>query len=312
MRGSSGFRLADGDHVVHLYDGEDRLSDLVGSYLTASLLVGETVISIAIPPHQSAFESAMSSGGVDTGLARSEGRLLMLDAEEALARFMVEGLPDPERFDRAVGDLIRDACRAGRPVRAFGEMVAVLWGRGQVAGAIELERLWNGLANEVPFGLFCAYPLASVETATGGIRDVVCRAHSHVVGEAPELSMAEEWRRFVASRASVKSARRFVAETLARWGHGSGDDSVSVVSELAANAVEHAGGDFTVGLARSPKGVRLSVGDSTRALPVRRGELRLSENGRGLLLVERLAHEWGCEMVGDGKVVWADLARRGG
>ena len=57
---------------------------------------------------------------------------------------------------------MRSAAVGGRPVRIFGEMVALLWERGLVLAAIELETYWNDLARKLPFDLFCAYPSEAV------------------------------------------------------------------------------------------------------------------------------------------------------
>jgi hypothetical protein len=43
---------------------------------------------------------------------------------------------DTDAFDEVVGGLVREASASGRPVRAYGEMVAVLWAAGDVAAAI--------------------------------------------------------------------------------------------------------------------------------------------------------------------------------
>ena len=58
---------------------------------------------------------------------------------------------------------MRRAAATGRPVRAYGEMVALLWEHGDVLAAIELEELWNDLGRELDFSLLCAYRSASVQ-----------------------------------------------------------------------------------------------------------------------------------------------------
>lgn len=48
--------------------------------------------------------------------------------------------------------------RDGRRVRAFGEMVAVMWTRGQSGATVQLEHLWHRFCQTKAFSLFCAYP----------------------------------------------------------------------------------------------------------------------------------------------------------
>src|SRR5581483_7686374 len=125
-------------------------------------------------------------------------------------------------FDEVVGGVVRRAARRGGGVRAYGEMVALLWGAGDVLGAIELERLWNDLAREQEFALLCAYPAASV--AHPDRREAfceVCDLHTAVLPSPRARAGAREadMRLSADDRAPAK-ARSFVRATLARWGIG--------------------------------------------------------------------------------------------
>jgi hypothetical protein len=302
-------RLADGDHVVQFYGAEDELVGAVVGYLSGAVLDGDSVIVIATPDHRGAFEDALGTAGVDVEVARGDGRLLVLDADDTLAGFMVDGRPDPATFDAVVGTVVRGASADGRRVRAFGEMVALLWDAGNVPAAIELEELWNGLGQHTPFSLFCAYPAHLVSDWRAAEQfSAVCHLHSEVVAGAPVLEGCEVTRRFARSERAPRLARRFVVETLHGWGGAAlVDDAAVVVAELTANAVMHAESDFTVGLARRGDVVRIAVGDSSPALPAPRALDSAAVGGRGLLLVDQIAHDWGHSVVGGGKLVWADL-----
>lgn len=58
-----------------------------------------------------------------------------------------------------IGNVIASVTDGRSRVRAFGEMVALLWAEGNHGGAIRLEELWNDLQNSHSFALFCAYPM---------------------------------------------------------------------------------------------------------------------------------------------------------
>jgi len=104
-------------------------------------------------------------------------------------------------------------------------------------------------------------------------------------------------------------ARRYVAETLRRWGRADVlDDAVLIVSELATNAVVHAGSDFMVGLSRDGDGVRIAVTDSSRDLPVRRHPGWMASGGWGLRMVDAIACRCGHDLVDGGKMVWAEVS----
>jgi anti-sigma regulatory factor (Ser/Thr protein kinase) len=109
---------------------------------------------------------------------------------------------------------------------------------------------------------------------------------------------------------SAAEARSLVLVVCNRW-HADEvcSDTELVVTELIANAVRHAGTEIVVRLARltSLRGVRAEVTDhSTR--PVRpRQAGALSENGRGLFLVDTLSSRWGADATSEGKTVWAEI-----
>ena len=75
--------------------------------------------------------------------------------------------------------------------------------------------------------------------------------------------------RFPADVQAPKAARHLVVRALSQWGFGAQlcDDAALVVTELAANAVVHAGSSFSVGLRTEHDVVRISVEDS---LPIDR------------------------------------------
>jgi anti-sigma regulatory factor (Ser/Thr protein kinase) len=85
------------------------------------------------------------------------------------------------------------------------------------------------------------------------------------------------------------------------------EDTIIVVSELAANAVRHARSGLAVTLANTPVGVRISVTDSSGQLPALRRAAPNAGAGRGLQLVDGLANRWGVTLGPAGKTVWAEL-----
>lgn len=306
MLASAQIRLDDGDHVVQIYEEDDDLVDVVVGYLAAALTDGDAVVVIATQSHRAAFDAALAAAGVGASEIDAGGRLVVLDAEETLSRFMRAGAPEPALFDAVVGETVRGLAATGRSVRAYGEMVAVLGGAGNLEAALELERLWNGLGASIPFSLFCAYPSRLVGDADALAQ--VCGLHSRVVAGPPQVD-ADEVRHFERSPHAPRLTRHFVSETLREWGfHDLVDDACVVVSELATNAVVHAGSDVVASVTRTSRGVRIAVADRSAVPPSVRSFDLDALGGRGLVLIDRIAARWGHAITGDGKVVWADLA----
>lgn len=109
---------------------------------------------------------------------------------------------------------------------------------------------------------------------------------------------------------SVRRARGLVRETLAEWelSHLQ-DEAVLVVSELAANALNHARSAYQVRLSRNPGTVRIEVRDGGAGTPEPQPTSATREGGRGLLLVSAMSVSWGLEQTMEGKVVWAELSQ---
>jgi len=165
------------DHFVQLYKETDELAEAVAEYVVTGLRRGEAAVLIGTPAHRSSFLAR-----IDAAHAVRQGQLTLLDAEETLARFMANGMPQWQAFHEVVGGLIA-ALRLQYPtVRAYGEMVDVLWQRGERDAAVRLEEYWNELGRLQTFSLFCAYRIDPLDSqAYGGPLECVCKAHTHFI-----------------------------------------------------------------------------------------------------------------------------------
>jgi len=168
-------------HFVRFYEEEDFFLTEVAEFIDGSLAVGGVGIVIATEEHLAQLEQRLRYASAIGVTDRPSGRLVALNAAETLARFMVDGRPDAERFDRVVGSVVEAACAGGAPVHAFGEMVALLCEDGLFDAALELEELWNEMGSRHRFELFCGYP-SRVFASSDHVQafEQVCRAHSHV------------------------------------------------------------------------------------------------------------------------------------
>jgi anti-sigma regulatory factor (Ser/Thr protein kinase) len=279
-------------HAVQLYARETDLVGAVATHLAEGLHAGGAGIVIATEPHRRAFATAIEATGADTAT------LTTLDAERTLSRFCSGGRIDHAAFRREIGGLVRAA--GGGPVRAYGEMVALLWDAGEVLAAIELEERWNDLGRELEFSLLCGYHLDSVAGHDAALEDV-CRLHTSV----------ETTAHFGALRDAPSAARDFVADALRRGAAAPTllSDAQLLVAELATNAVLHACSRFSVAVRMGDPTVRIAVRDASPLPPVQRDPAPTEASGRGLALVDALAADWGVEVSGPGKTVWAELPR---
>ena len=170
-------------HGVQFYNDSDALCRIAGSFIGEGLEHGGLAVIIATPDHIARIESCLQRRGADIEALKRLGQLLILDARDTLDLFMTDGLPNPGAFRHTLGRILTDA-RRGREhctIRAYGEMVDLLWKDGREAAAIRLETLWNQLGSSHEFALLCGYSMGNFYK--GAAIDEIRAQHSHHVDD---------------------------------------------------------------------------------------------------------------------------------
>lgn len=172
--------IAPCEHLVQIYTSDDVFLDSLEGFVGGGIQKGDGVVVIATPGHLSALNQRLIARGFNIESTRLRQQYIPLDADESLAKFMIKGWPDEKLFNNFVADLLTRA-GSGRRVRAFGEMVAILWARGNTGAMIRLEQLWQQLCQQDGLSLFCAYPKSDfTQDAEASIKEI-CAAHSKVI-----------------------------------------------------------------------------------------------------------------------------------
>ena len=149
------------DHVVQLYQDQDFLNRAVCRFAAAALANGEGLILVPTVRHWDAFRPRLIAEGVDVEAAQKRGQLTIVDADQTLPRFMHNAMPDSPVFLGLAADVIGRARAGGRyeKVRWWGEMVNILWERGDVAASMNLEDLFDQLAHKHDIAIFCSFQM---------------------------------------------------------------------------------------------------------------------------------------------------------
>ncbi len=172
-------------HAVKFYNDAESLGRTVADFLAPGLRERQPAIVIATPPHREMIANELARRGLAVRDLENSGDLHMLDADDLLTRFMTGTRPDPVRFHAVVDELIERACQGRLPctLRAYGEMVDVLWRRANADGAIQLEMLWNRVTTSAEFSLLCGYAVGNFykQIVNGPTMQMVCDHHNHVM-----------------------------------------------------------------------------------------------------------------------------------
>lgn len=147
------------DHIVQLYQDQQFLNRAVCRFAASAILNGEGVILVPTAAHWEAFRPRLAAEGVDINAAQESGQLTVVDADDLLPQFMRDAMPDAPVFLGLAGDVIAEARGRGRfpKVRWWGEMVNILWERGDVAASMDLEDRFDHLAREHEIAIFCSF-----------------------------------------------------------------------------------------------------------------------------------------------------------
>lgn len=170
-------------HSVQVCRDDSSLMKTLSQFVRDGLTASQPVIVIATPEHRADLAARLVADGLRAESLDRQGPLRMLDARQTLDSFMDGPTPDPEKFHRVIGSVLQLAKKRDHgAVRAYGEMVDLLWKEGNPEGAIKLEMLWNKLAGMHQFMLLCGYCVGTFYKQSGGfdISDV-CHQHAHVL-----------------------------------------------------------------------------------------------------------------------------------
>jgi hypothetical protein len=305
------------EHLVQFCDTEDELVNAVVPYLAAGLDADEAVLVVATEPHRLAFEQMLAASGNSLEQAIVAGTYVSVDAVELLSQLLdaESDTISAEGFDAGIGTLVRRQLSTGRPLRVYGEIVALLWDRGDGAAVVALEELWSRLQRDDQFTLFCGYPGTDAPTYPAALRQV-CRSHASML---PAIAETEPPPGVAASGAQFAVDAEFAPTTDApgrvrarlratlrdlHFGEDLIERGTLAASELAANAVLHAQTPFRLLIEPRNESVWIAVADEE---PLRGRFDVVGRSPHGLGLIAALAVRWGVTPATGGKIVWAEI-----
>ena len=153
------------DHLVHLY-GRDHhaLVTNVGRFFRVGLRRGDSLLAIATLEHCDGFARELHREPEYQPAVR-DGRIMFLDAEHVLAQCSVGARLALDQLETLITSILEELGRRRQsaPIRAYGEMVGVLWQAGRIDVAVELEQCWQRLVLQNDISLVCGYPINQLE-----------------------------------------------------------------------------------------------------------------------------------------------------
>jgi hypothetical protein len=172
--------IAPKNHDLQLYPHDGALIDSLTGYIATGLENDESVVVIATAEHLAAIHSRLANR-FDLDRAMSQDKYIPIEAAPFLQTFLVNDWPVGDLFIDAVEPVLKRAIAAGTAVRAFGEMVVLLWKKRLFGATVQLEQLWNDLSQHHDFKLLCAYPQSAFDNGLQSALQHICKAHSEML-----------------------------------------------------------------------------------------------------------------------------------
>lgn len=173
-------------HVVQTYDEPPSRTNAVARWSLGALTGGGGALLVGTPESVAPIRTRLREQGADVAALERSGRLAVLDAQETLRAFTKANAPDAGAFTRVVGQAlarVRAACGGtNAEIRAWGEMVNILFERGERPQARALEALWNDLIAKEGIRLLCSYRLDRFDSRTHAatLREI-CESHACLI-----------------------------------------------------------------------------------------------------------------------------------
>lgn len=171
--------IGDREHLVQFYEDSQTLVETLNGFIGSGLRANGAGVVIASQAHLDALEQHLAASGIDVAAAKKSGQYVGLDADETLAQILTNHWPQPDLFRAKVGSVIGTALSRFGSVRAYGEMVGLLWESGGQGAALRLEGLWNDLARIEPFALLCGYHVSQLRNGDRKRIGEICGLHGH-------------------------------------------------------------------------------------------------------------------------------------
>jgi hypothetical protein len=194
------------NHIVRICRNITGQAEILTSYIKEGLLNNEGVIVIARPSLRKIVLSKLDALGFDSQLIKNQGQVRFFDAEFLLSNILIDGVIEEQAFRNLVEIPIQTTQSKFGKIRAFGEMVDILWQRDLQDMATQLEDLWEDLCAKQNLNFLCTYLLDNLDPNDyDSALEKIYKHHTYLgadsfnpdLGEALQDAFGAAWNRVI-------------------------------------------------------------------------------------------------------------------
>ena len=198
------------NHIVQVCQNVTSQAEILTRYIKEGLLNNEGIIVIARPSLRKTVLSKLDALGFDNQTVKNQGQVRFFDAEFLLSSILIDGTIEEQAFRNLIGIPVQVAQSKFGKVRAFGEMVDILWQRNLQDMAIQLEDLWEDLCTNQGLRFLCTYLLDNLDPNDyDSALEKIYKHHKYLMpdllyselGEALHDTFGEAWNRVMSKLA---------------------------------------------------------------------------------------------------------------
>lgn len=149
-------------HLIFFYNKQSELLKPLSEFIYYGIQAKEICIVIAQRANIIKINQRLNELLINADKQINKGQYIVLDANTILKKIMLNGLPNKtlflETFNQAFSVLRNNYPYKKRKIRVYGELTATFYLTRNLKGIIQLESMWNELANKQSLTLFCGYP----------------------------------------------------------------------------------------------------------------------------------------------------------
>ena len=179
-----------GRHFAQFHRDIDVLTESAFVFLEGGLRHSQSLLVIAPTARIEQLFDRLSRAKFHPQSLMDSGQLVLMDSSPIIDQLVSRA--STARFRGMLGPVLSRLQPFGRGTRIYGEIANVLWEAGETSAAIQLEDLWNALARDHSFSLFCGYTMdTQCEHAYAPPLEELGRTHSDILGSPDDEQFGE-------------------------------------------------------------------------------------------------------------------------